>query len=181
MRKYLGIPSMIGRKKKSIFNYLRDKIWKQIQHQSGKHLSKVGRVVLVKSIAQEIPSYCMGTFRIPPTLQEEIQRMMNYFLWGSNINNNKMINWLLWEHLSIRKKHRGMSFRYLLAFNLAILGKQGWKLISNPDVLLHESLKLNIFQRGIFQVQMQGTNQVFHGEHPQFMAISQIRHQMEIG
>jgi len=29
--KYLGMPSMNGRKKKSIFSYLRDKIWRKIQ------------------------------------------------------------------------------------------------------------------------------------------------------
>lgn len=29
-RRYLGLSSMIGKKKKVVFNYLKDKIWKKI-------------------------------------------------------------------------------------------------------------------------------------------------------
>nr|KYP33296.1 LINE-1 reverse transcriptase isogeny [Cajanus cajan] len=49
--KYVGIPSMIGRNKKAIFSYLKDRIWKKIQHWTGKHLSKTGRETLIKSVA----------------------------------------------------------------------------------------------------------------------------------
>jgi hypothetical protein len=44
-RKYLGLPSMVGRNKKAIFGYLRDRVWKKIQNWSGNHLSKAGREV----------------------------------------------------------------------------------------------------------------------------------------
>lgn len=76
---YLGMPSMIGKKKKAIFNYMRDKIWKKINHWSGKHLSKVRREMLIMSMAQAIPSYCRSTFLLPSTLEEETQRMLNSF------------------------------------------------------------------------------------------------------
>jgi len=49
-RRYLGMPTMIGRKKKTIFNYLRDKIWKKLQHWSSKHLSKARREVLINQL-----------------------------------------------------------------------------------------------------------------------------------
>lgn len=52
-RKYLGVLCMIGRKKKAIFNYLKDRIWKRIIHWSGRHLSKAGREVLIKSIVKQ--------------------------------------------------------------------------------------------------------------------------------
>ncbi|MCI00775.1 RNA-directed DNA polymerase (Reverse transcriptase), partial [Trifolium medium] len=38
--RYLGMPSMIGRNKKAMFGYLKDRMWKKIQSWSGKHLSK---------------------------------------------------------------------------------------------------------------------------------------------
>jgi hypothetical protein len=38
--RYLGMPSMIGRNKKALFIYLKDKMWKKIQGWSRKHLSK---------------------------------------------------------------------------------------------------------------------------------------------
>nr|KYP40909.1 hypothetical protein KK1_037735 [Cajanus cajan] len=53
---------MIGRKKKALFNQIKDRIWKRIQSWKGKHLSKAGREVLIKSVAQSIPTYCMGVF-----------------------------------------------------------------------------------------------------------------------
>ncbi|PNX58969.1 ribonuclease H, partial [Trifolium pratense] len=66
--RYLGMPSMIGRNKKALFGYLKDRMWKKIQGWSGKHLSKAGREVLVKSVAQAIPTYCMSTVLLPESL-----------------------------------------------------------------------------------------------------------------
>jgi len=43
--KYLGMPSIIGRNKRAVFGYLRDRIWRKIQQWSGKHLSKARREV----------------------------------------------------------------------------------------------------------------------------------------
>lgn len=49
--KYLGLPFIIGRNKKSVFGFLKDGIWKCINHWSSKQLSKVGKEVLIKSYA----------------------------------------------------------------------------------------------------------------------------------
>lgn len=57
--KYLELPSMIGRRKKTILIYLRDRIWKRIIQWSSKHLSKAGREAFIKFLAQAIFSYCM--------------------------------------------------------------------------------------------------------------------------
>lgn len=39
------------------------------------------------------------------------------------------------------KVHGGMGFQELRLFNLAMLGKQGWRLIENPDSLCAKVLK----------------------------------------
>ena len=36
--KYLGLPSLIGRKKKEIFNYIKEKVWRKLQGWKGKLL-----------------------------------------------------------------------------------------------------------------------------------------------
>jgi len=46
--KYLGLLSFIGRRKKAVFSYIRDRIWNRIQSWTGKHLSKAGREVKVE-------------------------------------------------------------------------------------------------------------------------------------
>lgn len=68
-----------------------------------KFLSQAGREILVKSVAQAIPSYCMSSFLLPSSLLVELQKMMNSFWWGSRQNVNKGINWMSWDKLSARK------------------------------------------------------------------------------
>jgi hypothetical protein len=159
--KYLGLPSTIGRKKKAIFGYLRDRVWKRIQQWSGKHLSKAGREVLIKSVAQSIPTYCMSTFLLPTTLGEEIQRMINSFWWGANGRQRKGINWLNWDKLCMRKEYGGMNFRHLYGFNLAMLGKQGWKLLTNQDTIVTKIFKAKYFPKSDFLGASLGHNPSF--------------------
>jgi hypothetical protein len=63
--KYLGLPSMIGRSKKSTFKFIKDRIWKKINSWSSRHLSQAGREIMIKSILQSIPTYVMSIFFSP--------------------------------------------------------------------------------------------------------------------
>lgn len=64
-KKYLGLPSHVGREKEESFKYLKDTIWKQVQGWMEKELSVGGKEVLLKSMAQAIPTYSMGCFNLP--------------------------------------------------------------------------------------------------------------------
>lgn len=77
--KYLGLPSIIGKKKKKIFGFIKDKIWKRISHLSLKYLSKAGKEILIKLVGEFISTYCMSIFLLPVTLEDELQKMMNNF------------------------------------------------------------------------------------------------------
>jgi hypothetical protein len=44
---YLGLPSMIGRNKKAIFSYIKDRIWKKINSWRGRALSKAGKEIMI--------------------------------------------------------------------------------------------------------------------------------------
>jgi len=89
---YLGLPSMIGRSKKSTFSFIKDRIWKKINSWSSKSLSKVGREVLIKFVLQSIPPYFMSLFTLPVFLCDEIERMMNFFGWGHSVGQSRGIN-----------------------------------------------------------------------------------------
>jgi len=89
----------------------------------------------------------MSTFLLPTTLGEEIQRMINSFWWGSNRRQGRGINWHSWDKLTMRKKYRGMGFRHLFGFNLAMLGKQGWKLLTNQDTIVTRIYKAKYFSK----------------------------------
>ncbi|PNY06371.1 ribonuclease H, partial [Trifolium pratense] len=148
--KYLGLPSIIGRDKKSIFSFIKDRIWKKIQSWNSRSLSRAGKEVLIKAVAQAIPSYCMSVFLLPTTLGEEIERMMNSFYWGTKKNGGRGINWLRWDKMTVSKDNGGLNFRDLEGFNLAMLGKQGWKLVTNSSSLLTRVLKAKYFPRSGF-------------------------------
>ncbi|XP_073066021.1 uncharacterized protein [Primulina eburnea] len=156
--KYLGLPSLIGKNKREIFNYIKDRLWKRIHSWRGKYLSKAGREILIKSVAQALPSYCMNVFLLPKSTIDELQRIMNSFWWGARPNGNRGIKWLSWERLCTRKIHGGMSFRNLKSFNLAMLGKQAWNLISKPLSLMARILKAKYFPISSFMEASLGHN-----------------------
>jgi hypothetical protein len=88
-------------------------------------LSQAGKEVLIKSVAQAIPSYCMSVFLLPMSIGDEIEKMLNSFWWGIKENGSKGIRWMSWDKLTMRKEWGGMGFRNIYGFNLAMLGKQG--------------------------------------------------------
>ena len=60
--KYLGLPVYMGKSKEKTFAYLKDKVWKRVQGWKEKLLSKAGKEIFVKVVAQAIPSYTMSCF-----------------------------------------------------------------------------------------------------------------------
>ena len=54
--KYLGLPYFLGRSKKVVFNFIKDRVWKWISGWKEKFLSVAGREVLIKAVAQAIPT-----------------------------------------------------------------------------------------------------------------------------
>jgi len=83
---------------------------------------------------------------------------MNSFYWGSKRNGSRGINWMRWDKLSLHKTRVGLGFRDIEAFNLSMLGKQGWKLLTEPSSLLTRILKAKYFPRRDFLVANIGHN-----------------------
>ena len=47
-----------------------------------KLLSKAGKEVLIKVVAQAIPTYTMSCFKIPDSLCDEMTNLIRNFWWG---------------------------------------------------------------------------------------------------
>ena len=77
--KYLGLPSLVGRNKRNSFNDIKEKLGKKLAGWKEKMLSKAGREVLIKAVAQAIPTYIMSCFKIPDSLCDDLTSMIRNF------------------------------------------------------------------------------------------------------
>ncbi|GAU35453.1 hypothetical protein TSUD_364090 [Trifolium subterraneum] len=158
---YLGLPSMIGRSKKAVFSYIKDRIWKKMNSWRGRALSKAGKEVMIKFVLQAIPSYVMSMFILPSSLIDDIEKMLNAFWWGGGSNNNKGIHWLAWDRLACPKAKGGLGFRNFEAFNMAMVAKQAWNIIQNPESLAAKLIKARYFSRSSLLEASLGYNHSF--------------------
>lgn len=142
--RYLGLPVFIGRSKAKTFEYLKEKIWRCIQGWKEKFLSKAGKEILIKAVAQAIPTYAMSCFYLTKSLCDELTSMILRFWWAQH-DNDKKIHWLGKDKIMKPKSQGGLGFRDLHSFNIAMLARQGWRLIQNPDSLCSRLLKAKYF------------------------------------
>lgn len=155
---YLGLPALLGRSKKRRFGFLKEKVTKRLQAWSAKPISRAGKTVLLKNAAQSIPSYCMVCFLLPKTLCQEIERLFNEYWWKSGTGQRKGIHWQSWESMSMSKGRGGLGFRSLYGFNVALLGKQVWRLVNCPDLLVSRVLKAKYFPKSSMLHATKGSN-----------------------
>ena len=107
---YLGLPTLIGHSKYQTFAFLKDRVWKKLQGWKGNMLSKAGKEVLIKAVAQSIPTYTMGVFQLPVKICNELNSMCARFWWGQTDSERK-IHWKSWDLLTQPKSEGVMGFR----------------------------------------------------------------------
>ncbi|GJN35059.1 hypothetical protein PR202_gb23789 [Eleusine coracana subsp. coracana] len=145
--KYLGLPTMVGAERSECFTHLIDRVLARIKGWKEKLLSMGGKEVLIKSIAQSMPVYAMMVFNIPKKICKGITNAISQFWWGDEEDQRKM-HWQAWWKLCIPKNKGGMGFRDLHSFNLAMLAKQVWRLLCEPDSLCASVLRARYYPDG---------------------------------
>ena len=75
-KRYLGLPMVGGKSKVSTFREVQERVTKRVMGWKEKYISKVGREVLIKTIAQAIPTYSMNMFKIPKKLCDDINSVL---------------------------------------------------------------------------------------------------------
>uniref|UniRef100_A0A803PH95 DUF4283 domain-containing protein n=1 Tax=Cannabis sativa TaxID=3483 RepID=A0A803PH95_CANSA len=146
-RKYLGLPSSIGRNKTGVFSFVVDKVQKRIQTWDNKLLSRASKEVLIKAVVQDLSAYTMNLFFLPLGTCHQMESAISRFWWKSN--NSKGIHWLSWDKLTAHKVDGGMGFHDFRDFNLSLLAKQGWRLLSCEEMLATIVFKARYFASGV--------------------------------
>ena len=58
--------------------------------------------------------------------------------------------WMSWKKMCTTKEKVKMGFRDLKDFNLALLAKQGWRILANQNSLVHRIFKAKYFTNNTF-------------------------------
>lgn len=160
--KYLGLHSLVGKSKRRVFSYLKDKASRRIQAWQVKPLSQAGKTILIRNVAQAIPTYNMSCFLIPKTIFQELEQIFNNYWWRSGqAGSQNGLNWLSWNSLSTAKSKYGMGFRNLYGFNIALLGKHIWSFMHNSNALVSQIFKERYFSSTSILKANEGHNSSF--------------------
>ena len=90
MRNILAYLLWWGKNKIITFNAIKEKLGKVLASWKEKFLSKVGKEVLIKVVAQAIPTYTMNCFKLPNSLCDEMMGMIQNFWWGQKKEERKI-------------------------------------------------------------------------------------------
>ena len=74
--RYLGLPMATRKSKVNTFQDLQEKITKRVMGWKEKFISKARREVLIKMVAQAIPTYSMSLFKLPKSICDNINSLL---------------------------------------------------------------------------------------------------------
>lgn len=133
----------ICRSKKKVFGFISDKIQSKLQSWSNKELSKAGKLTLIGTAAQATPNFWMSLFMIPDSICDEVERKMNAFLWGNTAGRG--VKWITWKKMCVPKDFGGLGLKELKKFNMEMLAKQSWRLLTRANPLVSEVMKARYY------------------------------------
>ncbi|KAL1072828.1 hypothetical protein V6Z11_D11G179600 [Gossypium hirsutum] len=109
LEKYLGLPTIVGKKGMEAFVRFKERIMKRIDGWIARYLSARGNEVFIKSILQSISIYTMNCFLLTSSLCRELESLISK-VWRRNNKTNRGIHWCKWGVLCRPKVDGVWSF-----------------------------------------------------------------------
>ncbi|KAJ0641962.1 putative RNA-directed DNA polymerase [Helianthus annuus] len=124
--KYLGL--QVGANMNLIKNWdpVVETFQKRLSLWKAKTISFGGRITLVSSVLNALPTYYFSLYKAPLGVIKKLEKLRREFLWGSIPEKEKM-KWVAWKSMMTPKVFGGMGFGSLRVVNLAMLSKWWWR------------------------------------------------------
>lgn len=103
--RYLGLPTEAGRNLSGLFEFLPAQIRGKIDGCYNRDASCAGREVLLKSVAQAVPTHSMSCFLLPVSTCNKMRSAIANYWWSSSADNRRMHR-MKWDNLTKPKKQR---------------------------------------------------------------------------
>ncbi|CAN1812811.1 Uncharacterized mitochondrial protein AtMg00310 [Linum perenne] len=97
----------------------------------------------------------MSLFLLPKKMINQMNSLLRMFFWSGSMT-KKAIHWCKGSKLCDSKSSRGVGFKEFGMFNTALLARQGWRLLNQPDTLWAKLLKSLYFPSGDFLTASKG-------------------------
>ena len=101
--KYLGLPTPDGRMKDGNFQPIMERFRKRCTNWNERFMSQAAKEVNVKAVAQSLPTYVMGVFKLNKSFCDKYEKIIRDFWWGDNEEKRK-VHWMSWEDMTKAKK-----------------------------------------------------------------------------
>lgn len=147
--KYLGFPTPEGGMKRDKFQPINEKLSKRLGGWNENHMAMGSKEILIKSVVQALPTFLMSIFILPVGFHEDYMKTIRNFWWGKDLEHRK-VHWTAWDNLTLPKMQGGMGFRDTHLFNQALLARQAWRILVNPNTMCARVLKARYFPVGNF-------------------------------
>ncbi|WMV33012.1 hypothetical protein MTR67_026397 [Solanum verrucosum] len=123
---YLGLPLGAQHKSTEIWTGVIGKFEKRLATWQMQYLSFGGRVTLINSVLDSLPTYYMALLPMPSEVIEQIDKIRRDFLWKGNREKHKF-HLIKWEKVTQPKYQGGLGIKNLAAHNKSMMMKWLWR------------------------------------------------------
>ncbi|XP_056697398.1 uncharacterized protein [Spinacia oleracea] len=135
---YLGLPLSHKKPTRNSIQFVVEKR-KKLANWKTTCLSRAGRLCLIRSTLNTIPHYYMQANYLPKATLNDLDKIINDFLWGHSENKRKL-HLVAKEDMFKPKDQGGLGIRSHEKLNASAMAKLGWKLSQGEENLAYRCI-----------------------------------------
>ena len=131
---YLGVPVGCNMSRVTAWHSVVEKFKSTLSHWKARTFSVGGRLLLLKAVLGNLPTYYLSIYKIPVTVEKSLEALRRNFFLGGDLDERKM-SWVAWRKCLAKKELGGLGIGSIYALNRALLFKWVWRFQSQPHDL----------------------------------------------